>query len=68
MTVSDGLAQVLSGMARDLLRGSGPVKWCKRCGRKHGSRVACQLQSVAVKLPSGRMVKRQVHPPPEQSR
>ena len=56
--VSSALARILSGMATELARGHGPVKWCKRCGRKHGTRAGCGLVTVAVKAKSGRMVER----------
>jgi hypothetical protein len=42
--------------------GTGPVKWCGSCSRRHGSRVACDLIRVAVEAKSGRMVWRLIHP------
>lgn len=59
--VSGQLAGILSGMVRDIARGPGPVKWCKRCGRKHGRRAPCELVDVLVPAKSNRMVKRKVH-------
>jgi hypothetical protein len=59
--VAGALGLVLSGMARELLGGQGPVKWCKRCGRKHGSKARCPLVTIAVQLENGRMVQRRVH-------
>lgn len=41
--------------------GPGPIKWCKRCSRKHGSHEACSMVSVAVEAKSGRFVRRYVH-------
>lgn len=55
------LADLLGGLTRELARGSGPVKWCKRCGRKHPTRARCDLVAVAVKGRSGRMVERKIH-------
>lgn len=61
MPVSDLLEQILGGLAADLRRGQGPVKWCRRCGRKHPTRQWCGLVQVTVPAKSGRMVERQVH-------
>lgn len=55
------LSELLSGMVRELERGSGPVKWCRRCGRKHPRRARCGLRTVEVEAKSGRMVTRQRH-------
>ena len=57
--VSSAVARILSGMATELARGSGPEKWCKRCGRKHARRAPCQLVRVPAK--SGAFVERSVH-------
>ena len=39
---------------------TGAVKWCRRCGRKHGSRQDCGLTDAAVPASTGRMVERLV--------
>ena len=62
MQVGTVLGEILSGMARELARGSGPLKWCKVCGRKHGSRARCHLIEVEATAKSGRMVKRKARP------
>lgn len=47
-TLSDALGGILSGLVRDLERGPGPEKWCKRCSRKHPKRGGCGLIMVTV--------------------
>ena len=58
INVSRMLGELLSGMAREIGRGAGPVKWCRTCGRKHGTRAGCGLTKIAVEAKSGRMVER----------
>jgi len=40
---------------------TGPVKWCRRCSRRHASRAACDLVRVERRAKSGRTVMRLVH-------
>lgn len=61
LKVSTVLGEILSGMAHELSRGRGPVKWCKRCSRKHPTRAGCGLTKVHVPASSGRMVERMVN-------
>lgn len=42
-------------------RSRGPVKWCRRCSRKHGSRGGCDLVMVERRAKSGRIVERLAH-------
>jgi hypothetical protein len=58
MNASEFLAELLSGAAREIARGRGPVKWCRTCGRKHGSRAGCGLVQTQMLRPDGKVVAR----------
>lgn len=40
----------------------GPVRWCRRCARRHPSHADCGLIKVTVPAKNGRMVERLIHP------
>ena len=61
--IADSLAALFAREA-SRLSNPGPVKWCRRCSRHHGSHRGCGLVLVAVQAKSGRMVKRWAHPKP----
>lgn len=64
MRVAELLSSLFEQEAARIRKGPGPVKWCKRCSRHHGSHRGCGLVLVAVQAKSGRMVKRWAHPKP----
>ncbi len=45
-------------IAKTILKMQGPVKWCKRCSRKHPVHVGCNL----VEVENDNIVKKLVHP------
>lgn len=61
--LSSVLGDISSGLAREIARGQGPVKWCRSCGRKHARRAGCGLTTIAVKAKSGHVVERRARAP-----
>lgn len=54
------LARLAADFQEEVSRGSGPVKWCKRCSRRHPPRSSCGLSQALVPAKSERMVRRWV--------
>lgn len=52
--------KLLDRLARPL-RAEGPVKWCKRCSRRHPARQPCDLYLRERRAKSGRTVRRWAH-------
>jgi hypothetical protein len=63
--VDMSLDDVNQAVKRKQARLLGPVKWCKRCSRKHPSRAACQTYIRTENTRSGalRNVETTVPPP-----
>lgn len=59
MKLGNALAKLLTA---SILGDRGPVKWCRRCSRRHRTREGCGLVAIAVPAKSGRMVQRWAHP------